>query len=419
MTRYRTLDHPMMSAIAWDPARPAEWINDHIAMVHATSNAYVITGEEGDVVINTTPVHQAPRAREKFEELLGRPLRVARIIFTQSHPDHTGGWEVFAGPETETIVQRRFDQINAERKLLGPFFTQRNANVLAALLPPGTRGEFWFNARDPEPLTVFAEEYSFTCSGRRYELMSLPSGETLDSLGVWLPDEKTLFFGNWAGALYGAFPNFYTARGDRDRSVTGWLTECERLIALRPDLLITGHEQAVVGAERIAADLTKLHDAVQYIHDETVKGMNAGKTLAALRQAIELPANLRTNAGRGPTDWYVRTVWEEYAGWFHQDLTSELYATPASSVWPELAEMAGGPGKLAERARARLDRGEMVEALHLIEIAHAAGADDRTVLETALAIYEALADETGGRHFDLLGWLETRIMKTKEALGEG
>ena len=418
MTRYRTLDHPMMAAIAWDPQRPAERISEHILMVRATSNSYVVAGEKGDVVINTTSAHQATRAREKFEQLLGRPLDVAEIIFTQSHPDHTGGWDSFAGPQTETIVQDAFQQICAERKLLGPFFTPRNARVLGALIPPGTAGEYWFNAPDPEPLTTFADEHSFTCSGRRFTLISLSSGETLDSLGVWLPDEKTLFIGNWAGAIHGAFPNFYTARGDRDRSVTGWLHDCEKLIALEAELLITGHEEPIEGADAVKAVLTGLHDAVQYVHDETVTGMNAGKTLSELRSEIELPAHLQTKSGRGPTDWYVRTVWEEYAGWFHHDTTSELYATPPQAVWPEIAELAGGAGVLAQRARARLDRGEAEEALHIIEIAHAAAPDDREVLEAQLAIYEALADATGGRSFDLLGWLEGRIMATERALGE-
>lgn len=418
MTRYSTLAHPMMPAIAWDPARPAEWINDHIAMVHATSNSYVIVGDDGDVIVNTATVHQAARTKEKFEELLGRPLKPAKIIFTQSHPDHTGGWEIFADAGTETLVQREFARTNAERKLLGGFFGPRNARVLAALIPPNTKGEHWFDARDPEPLTTFAESLDFTFSGRRYRLFTLSSGETVDSLGVWLPDEKTLFFGNWAGAIMGAFPNFYTARGDRDRSITRWIEHCDQMIALAPELLITGHDQPIRGAAAVKAHLTKLRDAVRHIHDETVKGMGEGRALADLRQSITLPAALQTNPGRGPIDWYVRTVWEEYAGWFHHDLTSELYAEPASTIWPELAELAGGADALAARARDWLAKGEPVKALHFIEIALEAAPASRQVQEVALAIYDRLADDTEGKHFDLLGWLEGRIIGAKAALGE-
>jgi hypothetical protein len=57
-----------------------------------------------------------------------------------------------------------------------------------------------------------------------------------------------------------------------------------------------------------------------------------------------------------------------------------------------------------------------VEALHLIEVALAAEPTNRAALEAELAAYEQLADGTQGKVFDELGWLEGRIIKTKDAL---
>ena len=417
MPQFRTLDHIVLPMIAWDPNRPAEWVDDRIAMVHATSNAYVVAGEDGDVVINTTSANQSPRARAKFEALLGRPLRPAAIVFTQSHPDHIGGWQTFADAGAELIGQAMFRRICAERKMLAPFFGPRNANVLAAMIPPGAPDLGWFTTPDPEPLTTFGDTMAFTAAGRRYQLISMPSGETLDALAVWLPDERTVFTGNWAGAIYGALPNFYTARGDRDRSIPRWLEDCDRLLALEPELLITGHEQPIVGADHIRTTLGKVRDTVQYIHDETVKGMTAGATLAEIQATLQLPTDLTPRDGRCPPHWIARSVWEEYAGWFRQERTSELYPTPASAVWPEVVAMAGGAGAIAGKARAHLADGDPEKALHLIEMAITAAPLDRTVRETELAILEALADRTEGRVFDLLGWIEGRIMAARKALG--
>ena len=284
------------------------------------------------------------------------------------------------------------------------------------VIPPGQTGAFWFEARDPEPLTTFADSLDLTLSSRRYTALSIPSGETLDALAVWLPDEKTLFFGNWAGAILGASPNFYTARGDRDRSIVFWLEECQMMIDLAPEMLVTGHDDPVRGADAVRAHLTRLRDAVQYLHDQTLAGMNDGKTLPELMAEITLPPHLVLRDGRGPVNWYVRAIWEEYAGWFRQERTSELYATPPSAVWPELAALAGGAGVLADKARAHLDTGALEAALHLIEIAVVAEPGTRAVRETELAIYEALADRTEGRVFDELGWLESSIMATRKAL---
>lgn len=416
MPQFRTLEHPMIGLIAWDPDRPATWVNDHIAMVNATSNAYLIVGDDGDVLVNATNGAQAPGARKKFEALIGRPLNISKIIFTQSHPDHIGGWQEFMGPDTEIIVQRAFKQICNERKLLGEFFARRNYRVLSALLTADNPNNAWFEVPDPEPLTTFADEYEFTCSGRRYQLLTMSSGETLDALAVWMPDEKTVFIGNWAGALYDALPNFYTARGDRQRSVVQWLADCEKLIALGAETLITGHGDPIEGADRVRKDLQKLHDVVTYIHDETVKGMNAQKTLPQIMGELKLPDRFQMAPGRGPAHWYARAVWEEYAGWFKHEQTSELYPTPASAIWPELVELAGGAEVLAEKARKHLDAGDPERALHFVEMAVSAEPDNAAAREAELATYEVLADRTGGKVFDELGWLEGKITQAKAAL---
>jgi len=415
MTQFRTLDHPIMAMIAWNPERPAEWINDHILMVHATSNVYVIIGDDGDVVLNSGTAAQGAAIRQKFEALLGRALNVRKLIFTQSHPDHVGGWQAFADSQTEIIAQRMFHQIVAERRMLTPFFGARYANVIAAMLA-GMPRNLGLDAGEPDQVRTFADAHEFMLSGRRYHLKSMPSGETLDALAVWLPDEKTVFTGNWAGAIHGALPNFYTARGDRQRSVPGWLGECRDLLAQEPELLITGHEQPIVGRDRIRADLATIYDAISFIHEKTVEAMNAGVDIATIQASTELPDGVTIREGRCPPHWIARAVYEEYAGWFHQDRTSELYTTPQSVIWPELVDAMGGPEKMAERALELLSQGETEKALHFAEMAAAGEPASKKVLEAQIAVFEALADQTEGKIFDLLGWLEGRIMSAKEAL---
>jgi alkyl sulfatase BDS1-like metallo-beta-lactamase superfamily hydrolase len=233
-----------------------------------------------------------------------------------------------------------------------------------------------------------------------------------------MPDEKTLFTGNWMGALYGALPHFHTPRGDRDRSVTQFLRDIDHVIGLEPELLLFGHDGPIRGKNRIRADLIRIRDAVAYIHDETVKGMTANKDIFTLMAEIELPPQLQTAPGRGPVRWYVRSVFEEYTGWFRQDSTTELYATPPRAIWAELAELAGGPGVLAARAQAHLAAGRPVEALHFTDIALAADPAHRTVREAEIAALEQLIDLGEGRYYDEIGWLENAIKEARAALGQ-
>jgi len=417
MTQFRTIDHPVVGMIRWDPDRPAEWINDHIVMVHATSNVYAVIDPAGDVVINTGTTQQGDRIREKIEALIGRPLRISRVIFTQNHVDHIGGWRSFYDEGTEMIAQTMFPLLVSERRALNNFFWQRNVRVIAAMVPPG-QSAVSLDPGDPEPVTLFDKELEFAVGGRVFRLESIWAGETLDSIAIWLPGEDTVFTGNWAGAIHGALPNFYTARGDRQRSVPEWLRQCRAILARKPEVLITGHEQPIRGFAQISADLTKVHDAIKLIHDRTVTGMEAGESLVSLRETITLPAELAPRPGRCPVNWIVRAVYEEYAGWFKQELTSELYPTSPTAIWPELVEAAGGADAIAARAADHLAKGDAEKALHLIEMAVFAEPQNPAIRKTEIAVYDALADRTEGKIFDLLGWLEGRIMAANAVLAQ-
>ena len=417
MIRYASTGHRLVKSIEWDPAKPAERVNDWLLMSRGCSNSYVVLSDAGDVVINTGAPNETSH-RERFEAVLGRPLAVVKIIFTQDHFDHIGGWPWFADDGAEMIAQAEFPRLWRERAMLGQFWAPRGQAVLHALMPPPGQAPRNRSPDMPEPLTLFQDTHAFEVGGRRFELYAAPSGETQDSLMVWLPQEKAVFTGNWMGALYGALPHLYTLRGDRERSIVRFIADLERLIAFEPELLVTGHDEPIEGAARIRADMTKLLEAVRFIHDETVKGMNAQKDLWTLMREIRLPEHLDMASGRGPVSWYVRAVWEEYAGWFRQESTTELYGVPPRSIWRELATMAGGAEALAERASRRLAEGAPVEALHFLEIALEADPANRAARKAEVAALEKLIEMSGGRNFDELGWLETQARKARAALSD-
>jgi alkyl sulfatase BDS1-like metallo-beta-lactamase superfamily hydrolase len=289
-------------------------------------------------------------------------------------------------------------------------------NFLSVMVKPGSAESFFKPGREVEGTTYFRDSHEFELGGMKFELFSINSGETLDSIAVWLPQEKILFCGNFMGALYGALPNFYTIRGDRDRSVPVFLHDIQRLIEFKPELLVTGHDEPIRGNAQINADLCKIRDAVSYIHDETVKGMNAQKDLDTLMREIKLPENLTPKPGRGPVHWYVRAVWEEYSGWFMQQSTAELYGVPQRFVWEDLARMAGGADKLAEQAQKYVAQKKPLEALHLTVIAVGVEPKNRAAREVQIAALEILIDQSGGTSFDEMGWLETQIKLAKEAI---
>ena len=139
-----------------------------------------------------------------------------------------------------------------------------------------------------------------------------------------------------------------------------------------------------------------MRDAVQYVNDATVAGMNEGKDVFTLMREIRLPDELAVGEGYGKVSWGVRSIWEGYAGWFHARSTTELYADgPGRGL-----ARGRGDGRRAGRDRhgrdaARWTRGDAIGAVQLCEMALAAEPGHRGALETFVAAHEALLAEHG------------------------
>jgi alkyl sulfatase BDS1-like metallo-beta-lactamase superfamily hydrolase len=236
-------------------------------------------------------------------------------------------------------------------------------------------------------------------------LISVPGGETNDSLVVWLPEERICLCGNTFGPLFGHIPNLVTIRGDRYRDALTAIASVERVRDLQPELLVTGHFGPIAGVDLINAELTRLRDAVQYIHDRTVAGMNAGKDVQTLMREITLPAEYEVGQGYGKVAWDVRAVWENYSGWFHHRSTTELYPVGFDAVTADVVELAGADA-LVDRARAHLAAGRPLHAIHLAELVASDHPRARAVLREAHE--DLLADST---NFWEKAWLSEQITR--------
>jgi glyoxylase-like metal-dependent hydrolase (beta-lactamase superfamily II) len=408
----------MMTATKWEPELPADRVNDHIWTSAGTTDSHLVTTDDGDVVINTGFHYQGPRHRQRYEAALGRPLNVRKIVLTQSYPEQVGGWSAFAGPGVETIAHAYFPEGRIDRRLLPDFFKPRSEQVVAGRVVGGqNHAAVYGHPVEPEVDTLFLDSHAFELGGRRFELFSIPGGEAFDGAAVWLPDSGAVFIGNLDGALYGQIPALYTPRGSRVRPARLFLSSMQRVLDLEPEILVTGHDEAIVGAERIRTDMRKVMDAVRYIHDRTVEGMNAGKDLWTLMSEIRLPVELEPPPGRGPVWWYVRAVWEEYTGWFRFESVTELYPVPPKAIWGELAELAGGLDALASRATRHVAAGEALKALHFTDIALSVDPQHRPSMEARRAALELLLDRAGN-NFDELHYLEMQLESTVARLGE-
>jgi alkyl sulfatase BDS1-like metallo-beta-lactamase superfamily hydrolase len=301
---------------------------------------------------------------------------LAAIILTQGHYDHVGGVDVLREDGAEIIAQANFELWRADNERLESFRVRNAAfawmeAIVAAMEYAKTLGVGTGAQARPEPTTTFDDRLDVTIGGRRLELFAVPGGETTDSLVAWLPDDRIVFTGNLTGPLFGHVPNLVTMRGDRYRDALTYISSLELVRELGAARLVTGHFDPIDGADRIADELTAMVDTMQWVHDRTVDGMNAGTDVHTLMRKVRVPAKFDVGEGYGRTSWNVRAIWENYAGWFHHHSTTELYDVPSSSVSCDIVAAAGAD-KLLAAARSHLDGGRPVEALHLTDIVLAA-----------------------------------------------
>jgi alkyl sulfatase BDS1-like metallo-beta-lactamase superfamily hydrolase len=172
-----------------------------------------------------------------------------------------------------------------------------------------------------------------------------------------------------------------------------------------------------VGADEIAAGMTRIRDAVQYVHDATVAGMNEGKSVYQLMQEIRLPPELELVQNHGKVDWAVKSIWEYYATWFHFDSTTELYPVPARDIYADIGGAAGEEALLS-LAQNYLNRGEPVKALHALEVALAAWPGNPAALTLRERALQTLLEqsEQGLRNDYEIYWLKARLADTRNRL---
>ena len=388
----------------------AQKINEVIYKATGFGNTFMVVTNEGNVIIDTSLPAMAPKHKQLLTAVSDEPVH--SIIITHGHGDHTGGVALWREPQTKVIAQQNMVEFLNYQKRLGKLFMQRNSaqfgfDLIEEDEPSSTTSQS--AGVNMLPNTLFDRRLHFTLGSEQFEILHTPA-ETYDALTVWMPEYKAAFVGD---LFYRSFPNIYTLRGTKPRWALDYIESINRVLALQPEILLPSHGEPIFGNGNIRREMTRYRDAIQYVHDQTVQGMNQGRDVFSLMREIKLPAELDVGEAYGWVSWSVRGIYEGYMGWFDGDPVN-MYAQSPQSIYPDLVALAGGAVKVVALAQETLDAGDAVKALLLIEAALDAEPDNRAVQAMRLRILTALRQVSG--NLNESGWLNHGIKQSKRQM---
>lgn len=377
--------------------RPGVW-----CMVgNGLSNQTFIEGPEGVIAIDTgESVQEMAAALAELRAHTQTPL--ASVLYTHFHYV-SGTVAAFkeAGRDLPVYGHERIAQ-NIARTAgeIAPAYGSGLIHQFGLRLPPSGPdalanaglGQYFRNAEHAPftpghaPVTrPWRGGETQTIAGLTVNITHAPS-DADDSVTLWFPELGVCV----QNIVWPTLFNVFAIRGEEYRDPQGLLVGIDHVLSLEPEHLLGAHGPPISGRAEIQARVTRYRDSIQFLWDQTVRGMNRGLTADQMAHSIVLPAacddDYLTTEFYGVAEHHVRQIAAGVRGWFDGD-PGKLFPLPPADRARRIVEGFGGAsvvrGKVAE-ARAGNDLRWALELASWLAARPDAAAEDRQLLADTL-----------------------------------
>jgi len=383
--------------------------NVYTAIGYGVSAVSMIIGEDGIVIVDTgVDTISGDAIRADFRNITDKPVKA--IILTHGHGDHTGGISSFL--DSEDIDIWASSVFGDEKRALSgagiEIQKQRGAMQAGFMLQPeqrinnGVAQAYWpkrggavfeANKNDKPNNFLDTDRKTVTVAGVSIDLVAA-GGETKDQLYVWFPKERVAFSGD---NFYKSFPNLYAIRGTGYRDVLQWANAVDSVLNEKPAALVGGHTRPIIGETEVTETLSNYRDAIRFVFEITIEGLNKGLTPNQLVEYVQLPEKYQNldylQPYYGNPEWAIRSIFNGYLGWFDGNATN-LFPLSDKEEAQRIEKLSGGMDGLVSSAADALNKKDFQWAAQLYDYILAIDPDNKDALLGKADALTALTDTT-------------------------
>ncbi|MEW6737026.1 MAG: alkyl sulfatase dimerization domain-containing protein [Acidobacteriota bacterium] len=341
------------------------------------SNMTIVETDTGiiviDPLISSETASAAVNLYYQARNLTPEQAPVVAIIYTHSHIDHYGGVK---GVVSDEDIQSGKIKIYApdgflnhavsENVYAGNAMGRRASYMYGALLPKGDKGQVDGGLGK----TISLGQSGLIPPSKDCVITKSLERHTIDGVHITFqlaqdteaPSEMLFHFPQFK-ALCAAedmthnLHNLYSLRGAQVRNAAAWwktINEAIKLFAKNIDVLFAQHHWPMWSdTSNILGFLKKQRDLYKYIHDQSLRLLNHGRTMIELSEMLVLPKSLSSewyNRGYyGTVNHDSKAVYQRYLGWYDAN-PANLHSLPPVKSSRKYVEYMGGARAVLDRA---------------------------------------------------------------------
>jgi alkyl sulfatase BDS1-like metallo-beta-lactamase superfamily hydrolase len=351
------------------------------------SNMTVIRGQTGWILVDPLTTRETAAAALALVNITLGSRPVSTVIYSHSHVDHFGGVrgvvdeaDVRSGKVQIFAPARFIEETASENVIAGPAMGRRSIYQFGGGLRPDAQGQMGSGLGLAVPAgtisliaptqTIERTGETRTIDGVPMEFQIVSGSEAPSELNLFLPQQKTFLSAEMSSCT---LHNILTPRGAKVRDTHAWagfLDEALRLYGGRAEIDISSHCWPRFGQAEVSRMLASQRDNYRYLHDQTVRAMNRGKTPVEIAEDLIQPPLLAAdwfNHGYyGTYSHNAKAIYQFYLGWYDA-VPANLDPLPPVDRAKRLVAAIGGAKKVRTLARAAIDKGDYRWASDLLQ----------------------------------------------------